>query len=121
LKFLKKGDYVSNKGKIINNDSKVEVFNFRWNEELICQRRMHRGREDYHSSSNEDEYSDESDKDCEYDDLLSDEVADNTGENKLILWKFIRVNEEWNLLIVLHKKMLGRINIQTNKGISLES
>jgi hypothetical protein len=87
LKFLKKCDYVRYKGKIINNDSKVELFNFRWNEELICQIRMHRGLEDYHSTSDEDEYSDESendvnDEDFEYDNLLSDEEDDYSEENK---------------------------------------
>jgi hypothetical protein len=37
LKFPKKCDYITCKGKIINDRSRIEAFNFRWSEKFICQ------------------------------------------------------------------------------------
>jgi hypothetical protein len=49
---------------------KVEAFNFRWNEELVCQRRLHGEKGDYDRISDdesENEYAEE--KNFEYNDL----------------------------------------------------
>jgi hypothetical protein len=40
LKFLGKCDYVTRKGKIVDETSKIEAFNFKWSEALYIRKVM---------------------------------------------------------------------------------
>jgi hypothetical protein len=60
LKFLNKCDYVSCKEKIVNKNVEIEAYKLKWDEKLVCQRRMQGGKGDHDNGSfNDNNYEEE--------------------------------------------------------------
>jgi hypothetical protein len=98
LSFLKVCDYAICEDKTINENSKVEAFNFRWKQKFISRRRLHGGG-DYDSISDEENSDEEerenkrSDNDLEYEQKEKEYWYTQDRKSLIELYK----NEEkWN-------------------------